>query len=170
MATSICQYAPLSLPGEPRSLTEKPGRPQSTGLQRVGHYWGDPAHLAARLLLPVAALPQWELRVKVAQLFGLWGPWRRQVCTDMDCFRRRIYGPNRVFFQVSRSWRSEGLFGQSLSIALPLQALRGVPCRESFSVVQHVRHLKEHLDFIYLQIIWVLQTMGGDETIRIKRK
>ena len=33
MATSIGQYAPVFLPGEPASLTEKPGRPKSTGLQ-----------------------------------------------------------------------------------------------------------------------------------------
>ena len=36
MATSIGQYAPVFLPGEPPSLTEKPGRPQSTESQRVG--------------------------------------------------------------------------------------------------------------------------------------
>ena len=36
METSIGQYAPVFFPGEPPSLTEKPGRPQSTGLQRVG--------------------------------------------------------------------------------------------------------------------------------------
>ena len=35
-ATNIGQYAPVFLPGEP-PLTEKPGRPQSTGPQRVGH-------------------------------------------------------------------------------------------------------------------------------------
>ena len=33
MATSTGQYAPVFLPGEPPSLTEKPGRPQSTGSQ-----------------------------------------------------------------------------------------------------------------------------------------
>ena len=33
MATSIGQYTPVFLPGEPPSLTEKPGRPQSTGSQ-----------------------------------------------------------------------------------------------------------------------------------------
>ena len=33
MATSIGQYAPVFLPGEPVYLTEKPGRPQSTGSQ-----------------------------------------------------------------------------------------------------------------------------------------
>ena len=31
MATSIGQYAPVSLPGEAPSLTEKPGRPQTAG-------------------------------------------------------------------------------------------------------------------------------------------
>ena len=35
-------------------------------------------------------------------------------------------GPIRVFFRASCSWRSEGLFGQSLSVAPPIQALRGV--------------------------------------------
>jgi len=37
MTTSIGQYTPVFLPGEPLSLTEKPGRPQSKGSQRVGH-------------------------------------------------------------------------------------------------------------------------------------
>ena len=36
MSTSTGQYAPVSLPGEPAFLTEKPGRPQSAGPQRVG--------------------------------------------------------------------------------------------------------------------------------------
>ena len=40
-----------------------------------------------------------------------------------------------VFFRASCSWRSEGLFGQSFSIALPIQALRGLPRLEFFSVV-----------------------------------
>ena len=49
MATSIGQYAPVFLPGEPPSLTEKPGRPQSTGSQRVGHDQSDHACIDARL-------------------------------------------------------------------------------------------------------------------------
>jgi len=57
MATSIGQYASVFLPGDPL-LTEKPGRAQSTGLQRVGHDRSDPARIDARLFLPVAALPQ----------------------------------------------------------------------------------------------------------------
>ena len=51
------------------------------------------------------------------------------------------YGPIRVFFQASYSWRSEGLFDQSFSIALPVQALRGLPYLGSFSVVPRIRHI-----------------------------
>ena len=47
MATSIGQYAPVFLPGEAPSLTEKPGRPQSTGSQSVGQD-RSPAHKDAR--------------------------------------------------------------------------------------------------------------------------
>ena len=137
MATSIGQYAPVFLPGEPHSLTEKPGRPQSTGQQRVGHDWSDPVGIDARLFLPVAALPQWELSVKVAQLLSLQGPWWSQVGKDMDCLRCRSYVPIRVFFRASCSWQSKGL-----SLAPPVQALRGLPCLGSFSVVQCVRHVE----------------------------
>ena len=58
MATSIGQYTPAFLPGEPPSLTEKPGRPQSTGSQRVGHDRSNPRHTGTRYFLLVAALPQ----------------------------------------------------------------------------------------------------------------
>ena len=44
---NIGQYAPVFLPGEP-PLTQKPGRPQSTGLQRVGRDLSDPVHINAR--------------------------------------------------------------------------------------------------------------------------
>ena len=93
-----------------------------------------------KTFLPVAALPQCDLSVKVVQLFGLWGPWRDQVCRDTNSLHHRSYGPIRVFFQASCSWRSEDLFGQSFSVALPIQALRGLPCLGSLSVVQHDRH------------------------------
>ena len=53
MATSTGQYAPV--PGE-TPLTEKPGRPQSTGSQRVEHDQSR-ACMEARIFLPVAALP-----------------------------------------------------------------------------------------------------------------
>ena len=37
---------------------------------------------------------------------------------------------------------SEGLFGQSFSVAPPVKALRGLPCLGSFSVVRRVRHIE----------------------------
>ena len=83
-----------------------------------------------------------ELSMKVAQLLGLWGPCWYQVCRDMDCLCCRSYGPIRIFLGASCSWQSEGLFGQSFSIALPVQTLRGLPCLGSISVVQCIRHIE----------------------------
>ena len=138
MATSIGQYSPVFLPGEPLSLTEKPGKPQSTGSKRVGRYQSDPACLDIRLFLPVAALPQRGLSVNVAQQLGLWGPWRCQVCRDTDCLHCRSYGPIRVFFQAPLRLAIRRPLGQSFSVALPVQALRRFPCLGSFSVVLHI--------------------------------
>ena len=72
--------------------------------------------------------------MKVAQLLGLQGPWEPQVCRETDCLPHRSYGPIRVFFRASCSWWSEGLFGQFFSIALPIQALRWLPCLGSFNI------------------------------------
>ena len=47
MATTIGQYAPVFFLGEAPSMTEKPGRPQSTGSQRVGHDQRYPAGIVA---------------------------------------------------------------------------------------------------------------------------
>ena len=46
-----------------------------------------------------------------------------------------------VFFRTSCSWRSEGLFGQSFSVAPPIQAPMGLPCLGSLSAVRRVRHI-----------------------------
>ena len=78
----------------------------------------------------------------MVQLLGLRGPWQYQVCRDTDCLHRRSYGPIRVFFQASSSWQSEGLFGRSFSVALPIQAFRGLPCLGSFSVVWSIGHIE----------------------------
>ena len=60
-----------------------------------------------------------------------------------DCLHHRSYGPIRVFFRASCNSWSEGLFGQSFSVALPIQPLRGLPCLGSFSVVWCIRHIEE---------------------------
>ena len=54
------------------------------------------------------------------------------------------------FFRASCSWQSEGLFSQSFSVALPIQALRGLPCLGSFSVVLQVRHIEGPLARVLL--------------------
>ena len=46
------------------------------------------------------------------------------------------------FFRASGSWQSEGLFGLSFSIVPLVQALRGLLCLMSVSVVWHIRHIK----------------------------
>ena len=78
--------------------------------------------------------------MKVVQLLGLQGPWLCKVCRDTDCLCRRSYGP--FFDPLVAGDRSEGLFGQSFSVAPPIQTLRGLPCLRSFSVVRCIRHLK----------------------------
>ena len=123
-------------------LTQKLGRPQSTGSQISGHDWGNPAFIGARLLFPVAALPQWA--------------WRRGSCLACgDAGGAKCAGTQTsstigimalsVIFWASCSWWSEFLFGQSFSTALPIQALRGLPCLESISIAQCVRHIEGSL-------------------------
>ena len=141
MGTSIGQYAPVFLPGEPPSLTEKPGRPQSTGLQRVRHYRCDPALTDTRLFACDSSAP---VRVEREGGAAAWlaGTLALPSVQGTDCLHPRRYGPIRVFFPTSCSWRSEGLSGQSFSVALPVQALRGLPYLASLSVVPQVRYIE----------------------------
>ena len=43
----------------------------------------------------------------------------------MDCLPQELWPDHSLFFRASGGWRSEGLFGQSFSVAPPIQALRG---------------------------------------------
>ena len=49
-----------------------------------------------------------------------------------------------VFFRASCCWPSEGFFGQSFSVTLPIQAPSGLPCLGSFFVVRCIRYLEGH--------------------------
>ena len=142
MATSISPSAPVFLPREPPSLTEKPGRPQSTGSQRVGTLPKCPCVCRYKTFLPAAALPQLELNVKAAQLLGLRRPWSTKCAGTWTASATGVMALSESLFQASCSWRSDGLFGQSFSIAPPIQALRGFPCLGSFSVVWRIRHIE----------------------------
>ena len=160
MATCIGQYTPVFLPGEPPFWQRSLAGPSLQG-HKVGHDRSNPTCIDARLFLPMAALPQWDSSVKVLQLLGFWGPWWRQVCRDTHCLCLRSYGPSRVFFPVSCSWRPEGLFGQSFSVALLVQALRGLPCLGSFSVVQNIRHIEGPPWLGSYSVVWCVSHWKG---------
>ena len=64
--------------------------------------------------------------MEVAQLLGSRGPWWHQVCRDDGSLRRRGYGTIESF---SSLW-------QLVS--------KGPPWLGSFSIAQHIRHLKGH--------------------------
>ena len=61
-------------------------------------------------------------------LLDFQGPWWHQGCRDRDFPNCKCYGLVRVFFQASCSWWSGGLFGQSFSVAPPIQEFWGLPC------------------------------------------
>ena len=50
--------------------------------------------------------------------------------------------PSQSLFWASCSWQSQALCGQSFSIALPVQALRRLPCLRPFCVVQCIRYIE----------------------------
>ena len=99
--------------------------------------------------------------MKVAQLLGLWGPWRCQVCRDTDCLHHRSYGLIRVLFRGSCSWRSEGPFGQSFSVASTIQALRGLSCLGYFSVVWCTRHIEGPSWLGSYSVDWHVKALKG---------
>ena len=143
MATSISQFAPVFLPGEPPSLTEKPGRPQYTGSQGVRHCRRDPARIDTRLFSCGSSAP---VRVECE---GGAAAWLVGSLVAPSVQGHGLPPPQELwsyqsFFQASCSWRSEGLFSQSLSVAPLFEALRGLPCLRSFSVVQCIRHIERH--------------------------
>ena len=140
MATSIGQYALVFLPGEPPLWQRSLAGHSLQGCKESGTTEVT-LHARRETFFCVWQLCPRESCMKVAQLLGLQGPWQHQVCRDTDCLHHRSYGPIWVFFQASCSWPSEGLFGQSFSVALPIQALRGLPCLRSFSV-RRVRHIE----------------------------
>ena len=92
----MLQYSCLENP--PPSLTEKPGRPQSTGSQRVGHYRSDPVLIDARLFYvcgssaPVrveheGSVPAWLVgTLEAASVQGLGLPLRQELWPYQSLF------------------------------------------------------------------------------------
>ena len=79
--------------------------------------------------------------MKVVKLLGLQGLWWRKVCRDSDCLCPGVMSLSESFFEPVVAG-DQSLFGQSFSIAPPVQALRGLPYLGSFSAVLHVRHIE----------------------------
>ena len=84
---------------------QKPGRPQSTGLQRAEHDQSNPAHIDTGWLFfffsPCGSSAQVRVECEGGAADGLWGPWWCWVCRDMGCLCCGSYGPIRVFFWAS---------------------------------------------------------------------
>ena len=93
MATSIGQYTPVFLPGEHPSLTKKPGRPQSTELQRVRHDRNDPACIDTRHFFACGSSAPVRVEHEGGPAAWLVGTLGRQVCRNTDCLCCRSYGP-----------------------------------------------------------------------------
>ena len=70
-----------------------------TVLQRVGNDHSDLVCIEARLFFPVGTLSQRWLSVNMAQLLGLWGPTRRQVCRDPDCLTSGVMALSESFLK-----------------------------------------------------------------------
>ena len=113
--SNTLQYSCLENP-----LTDRPRRPQSTGLQRTGHDQSDPACIDARFVLfsfSFIFLCMTAVRVECEGGAAAWfaGTLAVQSVHGHRLPPTRSYGPFRVFFQASCSWQSEGLLA-SLSL------------------------------------------------------
>ena len=142
MATSIGQYAPVLLPGEPPSLTEKPGKPQSTGLQRVRHYQCDPARIDTRLFACDSSAP---VRVEREGGAAAWlaGTLVVPILQGPGLSLPQELWLYQYFFFEPLVAGDQKTSLASLSGALPIQALRGLPCLGFFSVVGCISHIEE---------------------------
>ena len=162
MATSIGQYAPVFLPGEPHSLTEKPGRPQSTGLQRVGHNLRDPSCIDARPFFACGSSAPVRVECEggaTAWLVGTLAVPSMQgqtasaagVMVLSESFFQPLVAGNRrpVWLVFLHSSACSGTLRAPLPGVLLCcsahQAHGGASWLGSSSVDQHARHLKGHL-------------------------
>ena len=159
MATSLVQYTPVFLPGEPPPWQRRLAG-HSLQCRRVGHYWSDPACIVARLSLPVAALPPWELAWRWHGCLACGDPGGAKCAGTQAAFATGAMALSESF-PASCSWQSEGLFGQSSSVAPPFQALRRLPCPGSFSVVQPIRYLEGHPWLGSYAVDWCLRHLKG---------
>ena len=79
--------------------------------------------------------------MKVMQLLGCGDPGGAKCAGAWTASATGVMAPWESFFKPVVAAIRRPL-GQSVSVAPPLQALRGLACLGSFSVVWHVRHIE----------------------------
>ena len=99
MTTSIGQYTLVFLPEDTPSLTEKPGRPQSTGSQRVGHDRSDPVRINTDFFACGSSAP---VRVEREGGAAAWlvGTLAAPGVQGHGLSPPQYYGPIRVFMSL----------------------------------------------------------------------
>ena len=144
MATSIGQYTPVFLPGETPSLTEKPGRPQSTGSQRVSQDRSDPAFINTRLFFSFACGSSVPVRVEYEGGAAAWlaGTLVVPIVQNHKPPSWQELWPYRSLFSSLLQLVIRRPLWPVFLVAPSVQALRGIPCLGSLSVVPHVRHIE----------------------------
>ena len=125
------QYSCLENP----LLTEKLGRPQSTGSQKVKHDQSNPAHIDTNFFCLWQICPSESWAWRWCSCLACGDPGGTKCAGTWTASAVGVMALSESFFRASCSWWSEGLFGQSFSVALPVQALRVLSCLGSFSVV-----------------------------------
>ena len=81
------------------SLTEKPGRPQSTGMQRVRHDRSDPVCIHMRLSFAHGSSAPARVALKVVQFLGLRGHWQCQFAGTQTASAAGVMALSESFFQ-----------------------------------------------------------------------
>ena len=147
MATGIDQYSDI-LAWRTPPQTEKPGRPQSKGSQRVGHDWTDPVCIDARPFFAYGVMAQ-------SECFFFFFFFKPLVAGDQKAFLVSVSPYLHPFrhLEGSLAWGPSLLFHASGTQRGPLagvllcrlgpQALKGAPWVGSYSVVQGIRHLMD---------------------------
>ena len=79
----------------------------------------------------------------MVQLLGLWVPGGANGAGTWTVSATGVMALSASFFKPLVAGDQKTSLASSISIILPIQALRGLPCLGSFSVVQEIRHIEE---------------------------
>ena len=97
--------------------------------------------------------------MKMVQLLSFQGTSQHQVCRDTDCLCLRSHGPESSFEPVVAGDQKASL--SSLSPIPPVQALRGLPCLGSFTVIWPIRHIEGATLAVFLLCRLARQALKG---------